>query len=127
MEKFRDVTHHYLQINHEIISGEITIQDIIAHRSKIMNDSVYRDDYKILVDVREATFVNFLADLPQFIGYIKKAAKQFNLCRKCAFITSGPEHVAFAEILKSHLAEMENHYIIKVFSTEAAALNWLLK
>lgn len=127
MEKFRDVTHHYLQINHEILFGEITIEEIIVHRWKIMNEPGYNDNYKILVDIRSATFVNFLDDLPKFINYVKKASKLFNLNRKCAFVTSSPEQVAFVEILISHLYEIENHYIINVFSTESAALNWLLK
>ena len=127
MEKFRDVTHHHLQINHEIIYGEVTVNEIIEHRWKVMTNEGFHDDYKILVDVRDARFINFLDDLPFFMEYINKASKCFNLNRKCAFITSSPEHVAFAEILKSHLAEVENHYIINVFSTESAALNWLLK
>ena len=127
MEKFRNVIHHYLQINHEILCGDITVDELIEHRWKIMTETGYHNDYKILIDVRKATFVNFLNDIPWLMEYAKKASKYFNLNRKCAFITSSPEHVAYAELLKSHLVEMENHYIINVFSTESAALNWLLK
>lgn len=49
MEKFRDVTHHYLQINHEILFGEVTVEEIISHRWKVMTESDYRNDYKILL------------------------------------------------------------------------------
>ncbi len=127
MEKFHDVVHHYLKINHETLSGEITVDEIVTHRWNMMTSPGYRDDYKMLVDVRNASFFNFIDDLPVFVDFAKKASACFNLNRKCAFITSKPEHVAYAEILKLGLSKIENCYIIDTFSTETAAINWLLK
>jgi hypothetical protein len=126
MEKFQDIVHHHLKINHEILCGDITVKEIVEHRWNMMTQQGYDDSYKILVDVRKANFINFINDLPVFIDFVKKASACFNLNRKCAFITSTPEHVVYSEILKLGLAKIENSYIIGVFSTETAAMNWLL-
>lgn len=127
MEKFRDIVHHHLKINHEIISGDITLKELIEHRWKFMVQEGFKDYYKILVDIRDANFIDFMDEFPVFINYAKRASACFNLRRKCAFLTSKPEHVAYTEIMKSGLVDIENSYIIEVFSTETAAINWLLK
>jgi ATP sulfurylase len=78
------------------------------------------------MDIREATFMDFREKFSQFMDFVKEIKQFRNLNRKCAFITKNPEHVAYSEIVRFKLKAADVIVDIEIFSTEEAALNWIM-
>lgn len=123
--KFEYHVNHPKKLNHQILRGEIYLSELIQHRREIVYSQDYNDTYNILMDIREATFMDFREKFPHFMDFVKEIGQFRNMNRKCAFITKNPEHVAYSEIVKLKLKLAEVKIDIEIFSTEEAALDWI--
>lgn len=115
----------FLKINYEKIIGEVSILDIIKLKKEIVYSDDYQENYNLIVDIREATFTDFIQNIPQFTEFIIEISKFRNMNRKCAFLTTKPVDVVNSELVKLNLDKLNIGIKMEIFSTENAALEWL--
>lgn len=118
--------NHALKINYNIVNGEIQFEDFVKDLDKIIYGPQYNDSYNILIDIREANFIDFSKKVFIFVDYIQNNARYFNMNRKCSFITTKPLDVVHATLLIEKLHKIGFQIKFKIFSTEEAALEWIV-
>lgn len=113
------------KINYSILKGTIKIDVYKRLLKKVFTDRNYKDNYHILIDIREAEFPDLLENKDDFSKFLIESAKFLSWKRKCAIITSNPKNVVIAEILKYDLQKQNVRFLVEVFSTYEATSFWL--
>ena len=116
---------HDLKINFNTLEGEFSFEELVSKINKIVFQPEYIDSYNILIDIREANFINFHEKVSLLIDYFVKNSSFFNMNRKCSFITTKPQDVVHATLMIDKIKKTGVQLKFDVFSTEEAALNWM--
>jgi len=111
-----------LKIMIEYFSVEMSLDDLISHRKIMIHDIEYNPTYNIITDFRDAYLNGNEDDILSFIEFAKNypnlAAK-----RRAAILTETPNQTVISSIYKLKLQDLP--FIVKIFSTVSAALNWV--
>jgi hypothetical protein len=110
---------------HEVIKGEVTIPDLIVFNQNKLKDPRYNPEYNILSDIREAVFIDILANANLFNNFLQNITANFKQNVKCAIIADSPAQTAFSELIKSHPVNAITKVRFEIFSTEKGAADWL--
>lgn len=116
---------HDLKINFNIVEGEFKFEDLVSKIDEIIFHPEYIDAYNILIDISEASFIDFLENVSLLIDYFNKNSSLFNMNRKCSFITTKPQDVVHATLMIDKIKKTGVQLNFEVFSTEKAALYWM--
>lgn len=122
---FEFLVNHHLEVVFHIFKGEITTEQILKHLNGVIFSPEHRDDYNILIDIRDATLVDFIEKLDEFAFLLQSITGKINMDRSCAFLTDKPEHVAYSTLFIFKLEDQRTGMRFSIFSTYQAALNWL--
>ena len=122
---FEHRADHDLKVNYNIIKGDFKFEDFIFYIEKVVHSPGYVDTYNILVDIREANFIDFKKNSSILVDYFSGTIKLFNMNRKCAFITSKPMDVVYATLLIEKLQKIGIQIKFQIFSSAEAALIWM--
>lgn len=117
--------NHQLKTVIHVLKGTVSTDQILSHLKEKLNSPEFRDDYHILVDVRQAELFDFHERMDDFANLINNFSQKINMKRRCAFLTDRPNHVVHSVLLISKLESQKTGMIFSVFSTEKAAYNWL--
>ncbi len=116
---------HDLKINYNIIKGDFTIEDFVKNLDKLVLNPEYIDSHNILVDIREADFIDFRKNMSILLDFFQDTANFLNMNRKCSFVTTKPLDVVHATLLIKKLRKIGIQIKFQIFSSEEAALNWM--
>lgn len=107
-------------------SGKLKADDIeLAWREFLAMKEFTELKYNLLSDYRNAEFdipVDFLPELIEFMRNIRPIVEG----KKQSLIVSGPFTTAASMLFETEV-NIEVGFLVKVFSTESKALEWLLK
>ena len=92
--------NHELKINYNILIGAVDLNMLLEYLENLVESSEYKDNYNILVDIREAEMPDFLARMDEFINFFKASSGAINWSRKCAILTSKVDNVVISELLR---------------------------
>jgi len=114
---------HLAKITFTTMSGEINLRILRSELSLIWSSTEYNPDYSVLVDLRYATFDLDTNDIPEVLEiFSAMPGKKKN--RKFALLTATPQQVALSTMFGQNI-KARYPFIVEVFSTQEAALNWL--
>lgn len=115
---------HKLRIIKYTHSGPIKAEDIGEVWEQLLTmEEFTQSGYNLFSDYRDADFkipLNFLPDLMKFMRGIKDIVKG----KKQALIVENPYDVAISMIFENEVNK-EIEFNVRVFATEASALQWL--
>ena len=114
---------HSLRIGFTTMTGEINQTVLRSELSLIWSSSEYNPDYSVLVDLRLASFAIEKNDIPVILE-IFSAMPGAKKNKKFAMLTATPQQVAFSTMFGQNIKN-KYPFIIEIFSTHEAALNWL--
>jgi hypothetical protein len=122
---FEHRADHDLKVNYNIIKGDLKFEDFVVNLNKVVHSPAYIDTYNILVDIREANFIDFKKNSSILLDYFSGTTTLFNMNRKCAFITSKPMDVVYATLLIEKLQKIGIQIKFQIFSSTEAGLIWM--
>jgi len=114
---------HSLRIGFTTMTGEINQTVLRSELSLIWSSREYNPDYSVLVDLRLALFTIEKNDIPGLLE-IFSAMPGVKKNKKFAMLTATPQQVAFSTMFGQNIKN-KYPFIIEIFSTHEAALNWL--
>ena len=114
---------HAARITFTTMTGVISPAILRSELSLMWSSSDYNADFSVLVDVRQASFVVDTNDIPAVLE-IFSAMPGSKKNRKFALLTATPQQVAFATMFGQNI-KTKYPFIVEIFSTHEAALNWL--
>ncbi len=114
-----------LRFNYYKAEGILSPNDISDFLFENKMNPSYKSDHNILVDITDAKFINMWDELEQFAQYVRNDSDNWTTFRKCAILTSSPVDSVNAQLLKYKVDKLQPRLVIKIFSTEDAAYNWL--
>jgi len=114
---------HAAKITFTTMTGEINPTVLRSELSLMWSSSDYNADFSVLVDVRQASFVVDTNDIPAVLQ-IFSAMPGTKKNRKFALLTATPQQVAFSTMFGQNI-KSKYPFIVEIFSTYEAALNWL--
>jgi len=116
---------HTEKIIYERFKGKISQEDFINHQESILKDSEYNPSYHTLSDIRDASYTFSEEIKSEIFSQMRSLLKNKKSKGKCAFITHKPFEVVDTLTFSD---EMKNSTPVeyKTFSTEEAALEWLV-
>jgi hypothetical protein len=123
---FEHRANHDLRINFNISKGDITFMEFVKNLDRVVHHPAYIDTYNILIDIREANFIDFAKNNSVLVDFIDETISTFNMKRKCAIVTTNPTDVVHATMLIKRFQKMGIRFAFYIFSSEEAALDWLL-
>lgn len=101
-------------------TGEVSFKDIIASWDYCINEELLAKDVVGCVsDFRAAQFVSNPQELEHFLAYMNQQGQLHHL--RLAVLVDTPDKIVFPMIGESKL----HNRIIKPFSTEEAAVDWV--
>jgi hypothetical protein len=107
----------------EKYEGELSIDDMIAHKEEELNDPDFEPDLDVITDITNANFTFNLSIIKKYTDYLIEKGYLIG-GSNCAIIIATPHHatnsIKFIELLK----EIQNN--IDIFSTYEAAMNWIM-
>ena len=116
---------HELRIIRYRHSGIIHAEDIEDAWGEFLNMPDFtQKEYKLLSDYRDGKFQMKLSDLSGVIGFMREI-ENIVKGKKQALIVDNPYSVATSILFKNKVYK-EIGFIVKAFSTEPAALKWLI-
>ena len=115
-----------LKINCNMLIGTIELDMLLEYLKNLVETNEYKDQYNVLVDIREAKMPDFLARMDEFINFFKSTSGAINWNRKCAILTSKTDDVVISELLRYRMENLHFHLRVQVFSTREAAFFWLI-
>ncbi len=111
------------KITYITMIGEINPTVFRSELSLIWSSSDYNADFSDLVDLRQASFVLDTNDIPAILEiFSEMPGNKKN--RKFALLTATPHQVAFSTMFRQNI-KSRYPFIVEIFSTYEAALNWL--
>ena len=118
---------HDLKINYDIIKGDVDLNMVIQHEKFRISSEKFDENYNSLVDIRGASFINFMEDIGKFCDFLDSYTQQLNINmeRKIALVTSSPSEVVNSTIFALGLKQKGTSLKFESFSTEEAAIKWL--
>jgi glutamyl-tRNA reductase len=109
-------------ILHSKFEGIVSLRDVVEYIRATKNNTSYPRDLKILTDSRGAIMNFNIDDLNVIVLENTQSIKNYNSITD-AIVLDGVKETALS-LLYKELSKLKN-YKFNVFSTEAAALNWL--
>jgi hypothetical protein len=103
--------------------GEINANVLRSEFSLIWSSPDYNPDFSVLADLRQATFVMDTTDIPAILE-IFSAIPGHKKNRKFALLTATPQQVALSTMFGQNI-KTRYPFVVEIFSTYEAALNWL--
>ena len=122
---FDHYADHDLKINYNVIKGDFKFEDFVKKLDKVVRNPDYNVSYNILIDIREANFINFMKKSSILIDYFQDKLSFLNMNRKCAFLTSKPIDIAHATLIIEKFRIVGFPIKFEIFSSEGIALSWL--
>ncbi|HPE75813.1 MAG TPA: hypothetical protein P5210_03730 [Draconibacterium sp.] len=116
---------HDLKVNFNVIKGDFKFEDFLKNFDEVVHNPEYNDSYNILVDIREANFIDFTDNVSVLVDYFHETVSFFNMNCKFSFITTKPLDVVYATLLIEKLRKIGIRITFQIFSSEKAALNWM--
>lgn len=112
-----------LKIGFTTMVGEINPSVLRSELSLIWSSDSYNADYSVLADLRQATFVIETNDIPVVLAmFSEMPGNKKN--KKFALLTATPQQVAFSTMFGQNI-KSKYPFIVEIFSTYEAAINWL--
>jgi len=106
----------------EKYTGDLFIDDYIAFKKSIVNDPLFKPNYKFYIDFNQVNFKITEDDIAVYIKFID--ANLVNLgSRFSAVVTNTPNQVVSTTMYK--MLQKNRSQIVEIFSTKENALNWL--
>ena len=105
--------------------GQITIKDLFENALTIVQNDALPRDVKLLAYADKADFVFSTEELDGFWKALAAGKRKFTSVKE-AIIVARPKETALTYISSKSARQMD-HFKFSVFSTEAAALAWLLE
>lgn len=102
-------------------TGQISENEIISLKDKIMHDKDFNWDYNVLDDFSEADFNLSERGIEIVLHWLQD---NFSSPRRSAILTSTPDQVVMITLFK-HLEKNQLPMNIKIFSTLSYALQWI--
>jgi hypothetical protein len=115
---------HKRKIQTERLAGNISINDLVAFESGKFNDPEHNDSYAVIIDIRGAVFELNKDEIKMVYNFLEDYTSRLNMNRKFAFIANTPNEVVIAELFLVRFGRLTPAYF-KIFSTEAAAEQWI--
>ncbi|MCE1163907.1 MAG: STAS/SEC14 domain-containing protein [Bacteroidetes bacterium] len=103
-------------------TGEITLEQMIDAREKVLAAEDIPHDLRILEDATEAVISFSMAELRKLREFAGNQPPKYNFVGH-AVIMNSPKGVAFGMWFNEHSRRM--NYKVKIFQTREAALKWL--
>lgn len=103
--------------------GEINTAVLYSDLNLIWKSSGYKPEYSVLIDLRQAVFDLESNDIPLVLDLFSAMPGQ-KKNRKFAMLTTTPQQVAISTMF---IQKIKNNFpfIVEIFSTYEAAMNWL--
>jgi len=114
---------HSLKIGFTTMTGEINLSVLRTELSLIWSSPDFHPEYSALADIREASFILDTNDIPAILETFS-AMPGNKKNKKFAMLTATPQQVAFSTMFGQNI-KGKYPFIIEIFSTYEAALNWL--
>jgi hypothetical protein len=117
--------NYHESITKVVLAGDITLEDI-EQLSVKLSKSITKTNNLLLTDAREAKFNFGIDNLNILTGFIDKLNKNIdpdNLVFE-AILTDTPKESAITILF--NLEKKSYNHVYNIFSTEIAAINWLL-
>ncbi|QGY44178.1 hypothetical protein GM418_11055 [Maribellus comscasis] len=124
---FKYKIDHELKINYDIIQGEVDLNMVIQHEKTRIQSDKFNEDYNSLIDIRGANFINFMENVGKFCDFLNDYTKRINMERKCAIVTSTPLEVVNSTVFSLGLKQRGTSLKFESFSSEEAAIKWLIR
>jgi len=107
----------------EYFSGSITWTDVKKLKMLEIHDLKYNNTYNLIGDLRNSNMLfQNKKEITEFLDFIRLTGKS-NSEKKVAILTSSPNNVVTAELLRLNKDELPQ--ILKTFSTVESLLSWL--
>ena len=104
--------------------GILRIDDIVSHYYTIAKNNILTENLKILIDCRETKFDVEPDEIILINDAVKKALNKYAYIKE-AILIEQPYETVLATIFEKGIKL--DHYNFKIFSTENAALSWLVE
>ena len=118
---YKIISEHNIII--EFHKGNIEVDSYIKFKEKTFNDEDFKTGLNYLIHFKNVTFFTPQEDIKKFVNFIKNNAPKLGK-RKVALITNTPNQVVSTTIYKTMQANLNQE--VEIFSTDEAALNWLI-
>lgn len=105
------------------LTGEINSKVLRSELSQIWSSVDYNPTYSVLVDLREATITMDSTDIPLILEIFSENPGQ-KKTKKFALLTATPQQVAMSTMFGQNI-KSKYPFIVEIFSTYEAAMNWL--
>jgi len=116
------IIHPELKVMVEYFSGLVDLNIMIEHRKALIKENLYDPSFNSITDFRDA---NFNAKRDDVINYAKftKATPGMIGKRKAAILANTPQQNVITKLYTLNTQELP--FIIEIFYTMEAALNWI--
>lgn len=115
---------HERGIIFERISGRISFNELLAYEEEKLRDPDFNDSYAVVGDIRGAVFGLSKEEIIRIYRRYVTVATDLDMRRRFAFITDNPDEVVAADLFRISLGRFFP-WLIEIFSTEEAALQWI--
>ena len=106
----------------EYFSGSITWSDVKKLKTCEVHDLKYNKTYNLIGDIRSSEIIFQNKEVVEFLDFVR-LKKESHSKKQVAILTSTPNNVITAELLKLNINELPQ--ALKTFSTVEAILSWL--
>ncbi len=101
---------------------QLVIEDYIAFKKSIVNDPLFKPNYKFYIDFNQVNFKITEDDIDNYIKFIDNNLANLG-SRFSAIVTNTPNQVVSTTMYK--MLQKNRSQIVEIFSTKENALNWL--
>lgn len=102
--------------------GDLHIDDYIAFKTKIINDTCFSSNFNFLISFKKTNFLINEKDIEKYVQFIDNQINNLGK-RRSAIVTKTPNQVVKTTMYK--MMQKNKTQQVDIFSTFAVALNWL--
>ncbi len=106
-------------------SGDVDIRQILDYQREILFDSVLPRTLLVLTDSTKCSLVLSADEIKMIIDELEELMKKYTIIRN-AFLSNSPQPTALSTLYKMHITPGLKYYF-EIFSTKAAAIDFLKK
>jgi hypothetical protein len=106
----------------EKYTGYLFIEDYIAFKKSIVNDPLFKPNYKFYIDFNQVNFKITEKDIAIYLKFIDHNLPNLG-SRFSAIVTNTPNQVVSTTMYK--MLQKNRSQVVEIFSTKENAINWL--
>jgi len=107
----------------EFHKGTLDVDSYIEFKKKLFSDKDFKPGLNYFIHHKNVTFLTNQTDIKKFVTFLGAHSDSLGK-RKVALITNTPNQVVSTTIYKTMQANLNQE--VEIFSTDEAALNWLI-